>query len=249
MARVPQNWQLAIASWCTSTILGLLGIAVSVSNRHQIVALRSVSIALGIAAAFFLAVALTRALALVRRMPLGRRQLPSFNIGVHRSRWAADERDIVDAHHFLESFVPRDPPSLALMRALYRRNRLTVRLIERVVGNRRELVGMLVVAPLKKRAVAEILSRRIISLSEIDLEAHVSKSWQRPHGMYVGGVAGSNPAGRAWALSFIELLGQQSGVRHVFARPASPDGLRVLRASGFSPVPEPSPFWHVELPF
>ncbi|MDR6318115.1 hypothetical protein [Actinoplanes couchii] len=245
---VPQNWQLAIATWCIATILGLLGIAVSVSNSNQVLVLRLASIALGLTAVIFLISAFCRALVLVRRMPLGGRQLPGLQVGVHGSRWASSSRDIADAHQFLESFLPYDPPSLALMKTLHRHNSLTTRLIERKVGARRELVGMLVVAPLKKGAVKDFRDSKIIDVSDIGIVKCIPKSWLRPYGMYIGGVAGKGPAARAWVLSFIELLAQQTGVQHVFARPASPDGLRVLKASGFSQLPHPSPFWHIELP-
>lgn len=248
VTRVPQNWQLTIANWCISTILALLGIAVSVSNRQQIEILRLVSITLGVAAIVFLSIALVRALMLVRRLPLGQRQLPSLRVGVHSSRWAASAQDVLDAHQFLESFLRDDPPSLALMRALHRRNPLSIRLIERNLNNHRELVGMVIIAPLNSRAVKDFLDKRIIDLSNVRVEDHVPKSWQRPRGMYIGGIAGKNSAGRAWALSFVEWLAQQSGVRHVFARPASRDGFRVLKTSGFLPVGEPSPFWNIELP-
>ncbi|MFG3690550.1 hypothetical protein, partial [Micromonospora sp. NPDC047740] len=244
---VPQNWQLAIAAWCLSTLLAVVGIAVSVSNQSQVAWLRALSIVLGVIAVTFFVAALGRTLSLVRRLPLGSRDSVDMRIGIHSSRWAQSPRDVADAYEFFASLLPRDPPSLALIQGLYRRNPMCIRLIESERNNKRFLVGMVVIAPLSARAVRDFQEKAFTSLDSGMLERYVTRRWQRPRGIYLGGVAGTTSAGRAWALSFLESFLLASGAKALFARPASPDGLRVLKSAGFVPLGEPSPFWHREL--
>lgn len=176
--------------------------------------------------------------------PLGSRDLPNLRIGIHTTRWAQSPRDVADAYDFLASLLRHDPPSLALMQGLYRRNPMCIRLVESERNDKRSLVGMVVIAPLTARAVRDFQGKAITSLDSTMLERYVTRTWQRPHGVYLGGVAGATAAGRAWALSFLESFLLGSGTRALFARPVSADGLRVLKTAGFVPIGEPSPFWH-----
>ncbi len=241
---LPQNWQLAIGAWCLSTLLGIVGIAVSVSNPSQVTWLRALSVVLGAIALGSFVAALHRTLSLLGRLPLGNRDLPGMRIGIHTTRWAQSPRDVADAHDFLASLLPHDPPSLTLMQGLYQRNPLCIRLVESERNSRRRLVGMVVIAPLTARAVKDFQAKTVTSLDSAMLRRYVTRTWHRPQGVYLGGVAGTTPAGRAWALSFLESFLLSSGTKDLIARPVSPDGLRVLKTAGFMPIGEPSPFWH-----
>ncbi len=242
----PTNWQLTVAGWCFSTTLGIVGIAVSVSNRSQASLLTVLSLALGAAAFLFFITSLVRTLSLIRRLPLGSRSM-SLQVGVHSQRWAESQRDVADAHEFFATLIPRDPPSRDLMLALFAHTPHSIRLIESKRGGRVEIVGMYVVAPLNKRGVADFKARAILALNAGLLDRCVPRTWRRPRGVYIGGVAGSTSAGRAWALSSLESFVDQLGVSCVIARPVSPDGIRVMRSAQFLEVGGGSPFWYRDL--
>jgi rifampicin phosphotransferase len=187
--------------------------------------------------------AIRRSLKLLRASPLGSINVMRLRVGVHSSRWAGSPANVNDAHAFFVALLEHDPPSLKLMQSLHHRNPRTIRIIysEREVA--RSIVGLVILVPLTQRGMREIEDRQLTSTTTVNLERHVSKSWRRARGAYIGGVAGSTTAGRAWALSTCEFLLEHSGVEVVYARPASKDGLRVMRASGFVPLGEPSQFW------
>ncbi len=243
---VPPNWQLPLAGWCLSTLLGLIGIAVSIANRAQRLWLTWISVAVGIAAVALLVLALRRTLRLVGPSPLGRRVLPGVHVGVHSSRWAQGSQDVIAAHDFFCRLLPaEEAPSLELMQALHLHNAQTVRLVEAEKTQGRHLVGLAILVPLTPTGVRDIRSGTLPSVDHVRLHRHVSRSWRRPAGVYIGGVAGSSQAGRAWALATLEALIQGAGTSATFARPASADGRRVMARAGFAPLGRGSAFWQL----
>jgi hypothetical protein len=244
---LPENWQLTLAAWLTSTFLGVAGIAVSLGNRNQRVWLTAVCVVLGIISIVLFIVALRKSLGLLRRSPLGSNHLTRIRVGVHTSRWATSGRDVYDAHAFFRSLLPpKQDLDLVLLQQLHKQNHRTIRLIEVESGARRQIVGLAILVPLTRKALQALEAKTLVSNYDVRLEEHVTKTWRRPSGVYIGGIAGSTPSGRAWALSFTEFLVAQTGVKNIYARPASPDGLRVMKMSGFSPIGAPSQFWHSE---
>ena len=244
--KLSRNWQLAIAGWCLSTALGLMGIAVSVSNTGQVTGLRAVSLSLGAGALIFFAAALVRTIMLARRTPLGRVHA-GLQIGRHTTRPAASMSDVADAYQFFRSMLRGNSPSLPLMQELFRRQPDTIFLVELHDSDHIKIVGIVIAAPMKKRVTNRFLQKEAVAL-DADLMKGVARSWNEPHGVYIGGVAGSTRAGKARALTFVEDLIQRSGAEVYIARPVTPDGVRVLKSTGFEPIGEPSPFWALRSP-
>lgn len=243
---VPPNWQLPLAGWCLSTLLGLIGIAVSVANTEQRRWLTGISVTLGVAAVALLLLALRRTLRLVGPSPLGTRVLPAVHIGVHSSRWAQGSHDVSAVHDFFcRLLTPDEAPSLELMQALHLHNAQTIRLVEAEKTQGRHLVGLAILVPLTPTGVRDLRDGTLRSVNGVRLDRHVSRSWRRPAGVYIGGVAGSSQAGRAWALATVEALIQAAGTSVIFARPASVDGRRVMARAGFAPLGGGSAFWQL----
>ncbi len=106
MRTLPENWQLALAGWLTSTLLGLVGIVVSLGNRQQRAWLTALCIIFGAASVILFFLAFSKSVRLLRRSPLSIGPITRVRVGIHSSRWAVSDRDVYDAHAFFTSLLP-----------------------------------------------------------------------------------------------------------------------------------------------
>jgi hypothetical protein len=85
---------------------------------------------------------------------------------------------------------------------LHKRNPQTIRLVECLhEAERRDLVGVAVVAPLTKAGIKALEEQRITRPEHANLERHVCSTWRRASGAYIGSVAGRDYASKVAALA------------------------------------------------
>lgn len=174
--------------------------------------------------------------------PLGN-VLNSFEYGNYRTRWASSSDDVEKATKFLRDKISISPPRIDVLRTLHQRNTECIKLIEHHSGTTTELVAVVVVAPLTRSCVTAIEAKQLRRVEDANIERHVSTTWRRPAGVYLGGTAGSSKQARVWALATTQALVAAADGVPQYTRPTTADGKRVATKAGFTPIGDPSELW------
>lgn len=150
----------------------------------------------------------------------------------------ARSRDLVRLHALYEEYFGDEAPKGALMREWIAKRPSALTIVQRLVGSshlgeRRELVGSFKVLPLTRRGQQAVESGRVTG-STLGAE-HIAGPRSRPAGYYVGDVVATTQVARGVVMAHIEsaLPTQIQTEVTVYARPLTPDGLRVMKAHGF----------------
>lgn len=100
-----------------------------------------------------------------------------------------------------------------------------------------KIVGYVFVLPLTNRGVDRIENKSIEGTLD-DLSLFQKKSFPSNRPYYIGALVGENKLAKAKAIRIVEELCKRKKVTRVFAKAATPDGLRLLRRKGFRPASE-----------
>ncbi len=105
-----------------------------------------------------------------------------------------------------------------------------------------ELVGIVVLAPLTKRAEDRVRGFKINDTHDTNVKRDVSTDWN-VQAAYIAGIAARSYRARGYVVGATEAWLSGHNIRTVIARPISDDGLRAVRRWGFVPVGQRSRFW------
>jgi len=150
----------------------------------------------------------------------------------------ARSQDVGRLHTLYEEYFGDDAPKSETMRQWLSKCPSALTIVQRVVGNshlaeRRELVGSFKVLPLTRKGQQAVESGKVTG-SSLGLE-HIAGPHSRPAGYYVGDVVATTHVARGVVMAHIEssVPTQIQNSVTVYARPLTPDGLRVMKAHGF----------------
>jgi len=127
-------------------------------------------------------------------------------------------------------------PSLKTLQERWERNPRIARVLYRVGMRSRSISGYILLYPISRQAEKRI--QRGILASARDLQtADILAGFKRCRVVYISMLFGTGMAARGAALLLLKReLKTLNDVDHLYARPASPDGLRLLKRYGFRPV-------------
>lgn len=141
---------------------------------------------------------------------------------------------------FARRFLEELPP-LRTVKAIYRTNPKCFWVAERHSVSRwsesRKWVGFFSVLPMQAAAV-DLLEREELTGLRFTSE-HITTLKQQPKALYVGSIAARGFKAKAETLGYIKACVERAvdvGIRVVYTRPVSRDGLRLVRRHDFLPV-------------
>ena len=150
----------------------------------------------------------------------------------------ARTQDLPQLHALYESYFGADTPAAALMRKWLKKAPAALTIVERVIGNSRksetrELVGSFKVLPLTRTGQQAIEMGKATGST---LEGgYIAGPRSRPAAYYVGDVVATTRVARGIVMAQLEfaLPTKVDEPVIVYARPLTPDGLRVMTKHGF----------------
>jgi hypothetical protein len=150
-------------------------------------------------------------------------------------------RDLIGLHDFYTKYFGSDVPSIDLMKSWIVRCKSAFVLVHRVsqasgLAMKEELVGSFKLLPLTLDAVRALDAGQITG-SMFKAE-HVARNKKETLAVYVGDVAATSQFARAMVLAQLNAACTPAVSRGlpIYARPLTPDGLRVMTKHGFVQV-------------
>lgn len=153
----------------------------------------------------------------------------------------AKRNELDDFLPFYQSVIGGPVPPMNEVKRMFRTNGEIIRLLERIKRGRaredRRLVGFCSVLPLKKDAVTLLEREKLDGLKLTRL--HMCTPRETPAAIYIGSIGGKGVEAKAAILNYtLGVMHDQAahGVRCVYTRPTTREGLRVAKQYGFAPV-------------
>lgn len=155
----------------------------------------------------------------------------------------AKRKEIEDFLPFYQSVIGGPMPPMNEVKRTFKVNGEILRFLEHITRGRntekKKLVGFCTVLPLKREAVA-LLEREQLNGLKLTRD-HVCSPRETPAAIYIGSIGAKGSEAKAAILHYVlGVIHDQAahGVRCVYTRPTTKDGLRVAKQYGFSPVAE-----------
>lgn len=178
--------------------------------------------------------------------PLQRELAGEISTGVLHNRVlrASELSDIV---RMGRSFISDAHPSDDVLRARMRRNPEIVRVVTDRSGKRERFMGYTIIYPLTANGVEQIENGTLRTVKDLRAQ-QIARTPGETAGLYVSMVCGHGRTARATALAVLRsqiraALAENSGIGVVFARPATKEGLRLLRKFEFNPLAGDDSIW------
>lgn len=117
-------------------------------------------------------------------------------------------------------------------RQLYNHNSRSIWKVRNTISGK--VIGYYCLLPLTQKGEQKVLDRDLL-LGDLDIECFAKRF--RKHGpVYIGGIAGLNKKAGAAALEQMKHLIVKLEASKAYARPATDDGVRLVKRYGFEPV-------------
>lgn len=161
--------------------------------------------------------------------------------GVIESFRSLKRSELQDLVPFFDRVVGGERPSLNELKKIFNANSDVFKVLEKVVQynqkKRSELVGFCTIVPMKRDA-EQLLATEQLNGLRMNAE-HIASSMKQARVLYIGSIGAQGSKPRAAVLNYV--LGVMDdaaghGVRKVYTRPVTKDGLRVALRYGFEPV-------------
>ena len=115
-----------------------------------------------------------------------------------------------------------------------------IKTVSIINGRAKELVGYYVLYPLTEKITQDILVGDVLNAKQLQL-CDITSSFTEASSIYVGMLLGSNRMSKAAIEKILvrdirNYLELNSGIKYVFAKPASNDGNRITTQNGFVPI-------------
>lgn len=154
---------------------------------------------------------------------------------------AARRDEIQDLIPFYERVVGTERPSLNELKELFNANNQVFRFLEKITkqGSKKKqsIIGFCTILPVTPEAELLLANEELHGLKMT--KAHILAPNKAAKAIYIGSIGGDRAAAKAAVLNYV--LGliddcASKGVKHVYTRPITKDGLRVAKKYGFAPV-------------
>lgn len=161
--------------------------------------------------------------------------------GVVESFRSIKRNELQELVPFFDRVVGGDRPSLNDLKQIFNANNDVFKVLEKVVKysrkRRSELVGFCTIVPMKSEAEPLLATEQLNGL-RMSAE-HIAAPRKQVRVLYIGSIGAQGAKPRAAVLNYV--LGvmddaAKHGVRRVYTRPVTKDGLRVATKYGFEPV-------------
>ena len=146
-----------------------------------------------------------------------------------------------------DELVGGERPSINQLKAVHRANENCFIFMERVrvrgVAKSAKVIGFCTVVPVNAEA-SELLEKNELNGLKFNKD-HICSPSKKPKSVYVGSIGAKGAGAKGGVLNYV--LGKlddcaDHGIKRVFTRPVTRDGLRIARKYGFEPVdPSVSP--------
>lgn len=142
---------------------------------------------------------------------------------------------------FYEQLIGAERPALNQIKALYNANKKAILILERRsqrgLATKSVVAGFCSILPVTKEA-AGLMGKEQLNGLQMNKQ-HICTPRQEPYALYIGSIGGKGASAKAQILGYV--LGQiddaeKHGVRCVYTRPVTKDGLRLAKQYGFRSV-------------